>query len=65
MTPANGKGGSAEKQGNTSWVQCPDCQTWFPVSIALLDSPDVSMHCPGCHREFAAGEAGRIVRAGP
>jgi predicted Zn finger-like uncharacterized protein len=53
-----------EKQGNTSWVRCPSCEQWFPVSNALLDADDVPMHCPGCHREFAGADAGRIVRAG-
>ena len=55
---------SAEKQGNTSWVRCPDCEEWFPVSNALLDARDIPMHCPSCHHEFAGADAGRVVRAG-
>ncbi len=62
--PANkSHGGPFEKRGNTSWVQCPKCEQWFPVSGALLDATGVPMHCPGCHHEFATADAGRIERA--
>ena len=51
---------TGEKRGNTSWVQCPDCQDWFHANPAMLapDAPD--LHCPHCQTEFRAADAGRI-----
>jgi len=52
-----------EKSGNTSWVQCGQCDGWFHVSDAMLDDPAMRMHCPACHHEFTAGDAKRVARA--
>jgi hypothetical protein len=52
-----------EKRGNTSWVACRACETWFHVTSDLLDRGEVSLHCPKCHDEFAPAEAAKIVRA--
>lgn len=57
-------GGVFEKAGNTSWVRCAKCEGWFHVANQMLDTEGARMHCPHCHEEFTAGEAGRIVRAG-
>ena len=57
-------GASWEKTGNTSWVQCDPCKSWFPVGPSLLARPEVKLHCPHCHREFVAAESARVIKAG-
>ncbi len=49
-----------EKRGATYWVQCPACDSWHHVSPDLLRSQTIPMHCPACHTEFGAQEAGAV-----
>lgn len=51
-----------EKTGNTNWVKCAGCSGWFHVANSLLAKPDALLHCPHCHNEFTAEDAGRVVR---
>jgi len=48
------------KPGNAIWVQCAACRGWFHVSEDLLAATQAKLHCPHCHEEFYAGEAGRV-----
>jgi len=57
-------GASWEKTGNTSWTQCPKCSGWFHVGPAILNRPEVKMHCPHCATDFAQDQAKRIIKAG-
>ncbi len=41
-----------EKRGNSVWVKCDACPTWFPASPALLRPEAVPACCPACHHEF-------------
>ncbi len=47
-------GGPWEKAGNTSWVRCASCDSWFHVAEEMLDTEGARMHCPHCHNEFTA-----------
>jgi len=44
-------------RGNTVWVACPGCRTWFPVSPRMLAPAAPPACCPQCHREFPAKES--------
>lgn len=50
-------GASWEKRGNTAWVACPACNTWFPVSPVMLRSDAVPACCPSCHHQFKVAAA--------
>jgi hypothetical protein len=41
-----------EKRGNTLWVCCGACATWFPASPVLTRSGAAPACCPNCHAEF-------------
>ncbi len=41
-----------EKRGNTAWVECPKCQSWFPASPIMLRNDAPPAICPNCHHEF-------------
>ncbi|MCC7258212.1 MAG: hypothetical protein IT486_07550 [Gammaproteobacteria bacterium] len=43
--------------GNTVWVACPDCRTWFPVSPRMQAPAAPPACCPQCHREFMVKES--------
>lgn len=43
--------------GNTVWLACPGCRTWFPVSPRMLAPAAPPACCPACHREFSAKES--------
>jgi hypothetical protein len=42
-------GASWEKRGNTLWLSCGKCATWFPVSVALTRPGATPACCPNCH----------------
>lgn len=46
-----------EKHGNTAWLECPACRSWFPVAPSMLRSAAPCCHCPGCHAEAGLAEA--------
>lgn len=48
-------GPATEKRGNTIWVCCPRCATWFPVSPRMLDEGAPACVCPGCLAETLPG----------
>ena len=50
-----------EKSGNSSWVQCNECSSWFHIVPSILERPDISMHCPNCHNEFTQENAKNMV----
>jgi hypothetical protein len=41
-----------EKRGNSLWVSCTSCATWFPASPAMLAVTAPPACCPVCHHEF-------------
>ena len=45
-------GAAWEKRGNTLWVGCTQCPTWFPVSPVLTRPGAPAACCPACHSEF-------------
>jgi len=49
--------GAYEKVGNTVWVRCPACASWFPVSPLMLDGIAPPCICPACHADFRPGTA--------
>jgi hypothetical protein len=44
-----------EKRGNTAWLGCRGCGTWFPVTPDLLQGGAPPCRCPGCGREGGTG----------
>jgi hypothetical protein len=48
-----------EKRGNTAWVQCGDCRTWFPVSPEMLKPGAPDCHCPACGKDFTMAAGSR------
>ena len=51
-----------EKTGNSNWVQCPNCASWFHVSSDLLELETVPLVCPECANSFLPDHAREIVR---
>ena len=49
---ADAPGPHWEKRGNTVWLGCSGCGTWFPVSPSMLRPDAPSCRCPGCGPEF-------------
>lgn len=47
------QGAPWEKRGNTAWVACARCQTWFPIATSMLRATAPDCHCPNCHHEFS------------
>ncbi len=45
-------GAAWEKRGNTLWLSCTGCQTWFPVSVALTRPGATPACCPQCHTKL-------------
>lgn len=45
-------GPATEKHGNTAWVRCVACPTWFPVAPRMLDASAPACVCPACLAEF-------------
>jgi hypothetical protein len=41
-----------EKRGNTAWIACPACDTWFPASPVMLRPDAAPACCPRCHEQF-------------
>ena len=50
-------GAAWEKRGNTAWVACPACTTWFPVSPVMLRPDAAPACCPSCHQQFKVAAA--------
>ncbi len=48
---ADAAGPHWEKRGNTVWLACPACNTWFPVSLAMLQPEAPACRCPRCGHE--------------
>jgi predicted Zn finger-like uncharacterized protein len=44
-------------RGNTAWIVCPACATWFPVNPRLLAPDAPTACCPNCHHEFRPEES--------
>jgi predicted Zn finger-like uncharacterized protein len=45
-----------EKRGNTAWLGCDGCGTWFPVSPSMLRPGAPPCRCPACGKQFRAAE---------
>jgi hypothetical protein len=56
------QGAAWEKRGNTLWVGCTQCATWFPVSPVLTRPGAPAACCPACHSEFKL--AAQVPRQG-
>jgi hypothetical protein len=49
-----------EKQGNVTWVSCPDCKGWWPVDPQLIERGDIDLACPHCQRRFKPADAAQV-----
>ncbi len=45
-------GAAWEKRGNTLWLSCDGCATWFPVSVGLTRPGATPACCPCCHNKI-------------
>lgn len=56
MSRAAGANEGGKYEGNTAWVACPACRSWFPVSPRMLAPAAPPACCPQCQQEFSAEE---------
>jgi hypothetical protein len=52
---------SMEKHGAARWARCPGCAAWVHVSQAILDAPEIDLHCPACERRFPSEESPEVI----
>lgn len=53
-----------EKQGNTAWVACPECQFWYPADSQLIAQRTCDLVCPKCAHAFGAEAPGAVILPG-
>jgi len=54
-----------ERNGNTLWVACPNCDWNFPISSSLAENNKVNCFCPSCETQFRPGDTAAASKQAP